>query len=106
MKKSDLRTGMIVTLCNGEYYYVMLNATHPHSGCDILVHRYGDSIGWMPLERYDDNLCYHDDPDGIFPPDTPENQAKWDIAKVEEAADILWLFSSRTDKHKTIWERT
>ena len=97
---------MIVTLRNGEYYYVMLNATHPVPGSDILVHRYGNSIGWMPLSNYDDDMHYHDDPDGVFPPGTQEEQANWDIVKVEKANDILWMFSSRTDKHDVIYERT
>lgn len=104
--KSDLRTGMYVTLRNGESYYVMLNTSLEHG--DIMIQKCGQQMEWMPLKNYDDQLCYHDDPDDvltdIFGPDTPENQAEWDIVKVQSAPNVLYICTGID--YNTIWERT
>ena len=110
MKKSDLRSGMFVTLRNGECYYVILNATHPVSGADILVRRDHGDLFWMPLSHYDNDLCYHDDPDDmlveILGPSSAEEQAEWDIVSVEAPKDITVMFSPKDSTYKTIYERS
>lgn len=104
--KSDLRTGMYVTLRNGESYYVMLN-TGLKQG-DILIHKCGQLMDWMPLKNYDDNLRYHDDPDDVLTdilgPATPEEQAEWDIIKVQAPPNVLHICTGID--YNTIWERT
>lgn len=110
MKKSDLHSGMFVTLRNGECYYVILNATHPVSGADILVRRERGELYWMPLRNYDNDLCYHDDPDDILVevlgPSSAEVQAEWDIVSVEAPKDITVMFSPNDSTYKTIYERS
>ena len=104
MKKSDLRTGMLVTLRNNIPYYVMLNTGMVADQDNVIVHKYGrDDVGWMPLCDYDDDLCFHDRPDGIFPPNTPEEDRLWDIIKVECVSCASALFTGT--HYKTIWER-
>lgn len=39
MKKSDLRTGMLVTIRNGDYYYVALNTGFGGEQENVLVYR-------------------------------------------------------------------
>lgn len=102
MIKSDLRSGMLVTLRNGETYYVMLNTGLPGRMNDVLVHRVGDDTGWMTLRNYAEDMTHHDDPDDIFPA-TPEEDRMWDIVQVDAcrfASDLC------TRKHyRTIWKR-
>lgn len=110
MKKSDLRSGMFVTLRNGECYYVILNASHPVSGADLLVRRTNGNLFWMPLRQYDDNLCYHDDPNDVITeilgPSSVDDQAEWDIVSIETPRDITVMFSSKENTYKTIYERS
>ena len=83
MTKSELRTGMIVTLRNGENYYVMLNTgLFFKREQDILIHKVGRDMGWMSLSNYREDLTHHSDPDDIFPL-TPEEDRMWDIVQVE-----------------------
>lgn len=102
MTKNDLRTGMCVTLRNGDVYYVMLNTGKEHN--DILIRKCGTQMGWMPLEQYDLDMRYHDDPDDIFPPGTAEEQAEWDIIKVQETKYEIYLLTGID--YETIWERS
>lgn len=107
MKVSDIRTGMRVTLRNGETYYAMLNTgvsgVGRFDGNNILVHKVGTETGWMPLDAYDDNLEYHDNADDDFDSDWGDPESNWDIVKVEAADMPTHLFCSRC--YKTIWER-
>ena len=108
MKVSDIRTGMRVTLRNGETYYAMLN-----TGCErvgrfdsgnILVHKIGKETGWMPLDYYNDSLEYHDQYDDDCPkPDSFSDEAEWDIVKVEAVNYAVELFCP--DSYHTIWKR-
>jgi len=103
MKKSDLRTGMLVTLRNKEEYYVMLNTGSMFQReKDVLVHKIGDSLGWMPLSEYDEDMYFHDDPESIFPTTEEEDRA-WDIMAIDNVHSIPDMFC--TGKYKTIWMR-
>lgn len=102
MTKNDLRTGMCVTLRNGDVYYVMLNTGMNHN--DIIVQKCGMQMSWMPLDQYDLELRYHDDPDDIFPPGTAEEQAKWDIVMVQKSKYELYLLTGID--YETIWKRS
>ena len=102
MNKSDLRSGMIVTLRNRNHYMVLLNTGMTGDMEDVLIHKIGDDIGWMPLSEYADDLTFHDPGDGIFPP-TPESDQDWDIVRVEAAREAAYL--SLHKHYKTIWTR-
>lgn len=103
MKKSDLRTGMIVTLRNGETYHVLLHTGFGGRQEDVLVHKVGTDTGWMPLCQYDDDMKFHDDyDDAIFPGD-PEDDPYWDIMQVQAVREAAYVLTSR--HFKTIWER-
>ena len=103
MKKSDLRTGMIVTLRNGESYHVLLHTGFGGTQEDVLVHKVGMDTGWMPLCQYDEDLKYHDtDADSIVPYD-PETDPDWDIMQVKAVREAAYVLTSR--HFKTVWER-
>ena len=57
MKKSELKTGMIVKLRNGDYYVVMLNTgfTFSSASKNVLV-GLTKSYSWLTLNDYDDYL--------------------------------------------------
>lgn len=102
MNKSDLRTGMFVTLRNNESYYVMLNTGVFGDQQGIMVHRIGQDTGWMSLNSYAEDMTHRSDPDDIFPL-TPEEDRMWDIVRVEGVRHACELYDSR--KYKTLWER-
>lgn len=102
MNKSDLRTGMLVTLRNNENYYVMLNTGTSGDMEGVLVHRIGQDTGWMSLREYTDDMTHHTDPDDIFP-STPEEDRMWDIVRVECVRHACELYDTR--RYKTLWER-
>ena len=88
IKKSDLRTGMKVTLRNGDNYIVLLNAKHKYSdNKNILVgyHNY-DCCDWLILDRYNEDLTYND---GKFD--------EFDIVKVEECEHLGHLFTDKLE---------
>lgn len=109
MKKSSLRTGMIVTLRNKEQYYVMLNTCIHGRENDILLKRYSKAeIGWMPLSEYTDTMEYRSDPDGVFADLMPfertqELDRMWDIVCVASAYNPTDLCIP--DRYTTLWER-
>ena len=102
MNKSDLRTGMFVTLRNNESYYVMLNTGLIGDQEGIMVHRIGQDTGWLSLRDYADDMTHHADPDDIFQ-FTAEEDRMWDIIRVEGVRHTCELYDSR--KYKTLWER-
>lgn len=91
MTKSNLQTGMIVTLRNGEKMSVYIDAITDtcRVGCDIIT----NGRQWSDLFYYNDNLTY-------------QGNKERDIVKIE-------LVSTRTDLNstggcsigETIWER-
>lgn len=102
MKKSNLRSGMLVTLRNGETYYVMLNTGLLGNQENVLVNKVGHNTGWMSLRDYAEDMTNHDDPDSIFP-STPEEDRLWDIMKVEATVGAGYLCMRHY--YKTIWTR-
>ena len=91
MKKSDLKTGMIVECNNGNRFIVMLDADDAeHNLINI------DNVGWMPLNYYDKDLKHCRDDE-------------WSIKKVYSVGiHIAQIFGNkdRAMKHaKVIWER-
>lgn len=102
MKKSDLRTGMLVTLRNKESYYVLLNTGLCAGQQDILAHNVGDETGWLSLCNYADDLTYHDDPDGIFP-STPEQDRWWDIMEIAIAPSAGTICNRKG--YRSAWTR-
>lgn len=102
MNKSDLRTGMFVTLRNNESYYVMLNTGLFGDQEGVMVHRIGQDTGWLSLRDYADDMTHHADPNDIFQ-FTAEEDRMWDIIRVEGVSFACELYDTR--RYKTIWER-
>lgn len=101
MMKSDLRSGMLVTLRNKNTYYVMLNTGLVGDQNDVLVNKVNGLIGWMPLRNYDEDMQYHDDPDLPFP-NTEDEDRSWDIVQVEAVYHASSLCERKY--YKTIWK--
>ena len=99
MNKSDLRTGMLVTLRNNNTYYVMLDTglTRYYLN-DVLVHRVGHETGWLSLMNYNDDLTYYDDPGD------PDEDRMWDIVQVDACSNAAYLFLPQGN-YRTIWKR-
>ena len=87
-KKSDLRTGMKVTLRNGNEYIVLLNCKHRRSNNkDILVgYKNCNNCDWIPLDNYNEDLTYSDKGCKFF-----------NIVKVEECEHLGFLFADRLE---------
>lgn len=59
MTKSELKTGMIVTLADGKEYMVFKNAIHGFSNAaDVIVATDG-STSWMDLNNYNEDMTQH-----------------------------------------------
>jgi len=101
MNKSDLRSGMLVTLRNENTYYVMLNTGLAGNQGDVLIHKISDLTGWMPLRNYDDDMRYHDNPDLPFP-NTEDKDRSWDIVQVDATTYASYLCERQY--YKTIWK--
>ena len=104
MKKSDLRTGMLVTIRNLNHYYVMLNTGMGGEMENVLVHKVGKDTGWMPLSSYDEDMLFHDKPDDILTSPSEEDERSWDIVRVDGCSEAAWLYCRGT--YKLIWERS
>lgn len=91
MKKSDLKTGMVVETRNNEHYLVMLN---PDCEDRDLIHFKG---GFMPLCDYDDDLTIRD------------GDTEWDIVKVYQLCESICLIINNAATamcgSKVLWER-
>lgn len=94
MKKSDLKTGMMVVLNNNEYYLVLLGTPHG----DILS-RMERGWGYMGLDSYNDNLecenTAHED---------PEIDLEYTVKAVYNAKDIQRLLIEGTNR-ELLWSR-
>ena len=106
MNKSDLRTGMMVTLRNGGRYYILLNTGMLGEMNDVLVRRSGDDLGWMPLRNYSEDLLFHDDDpdpvldDSLFPDETDR---EWDIMEVHAVNEPCYI--GIRSRYKLRWKR-
>ncbi len=90
MKKTDLKTGMIVELKNEQLYLVLLNGDKEERS---LISFDG---GWMDLNQYDENLN--------------ERDPAWSIEKVFSVGGSIAYILKRGRKvmenAKLLWERT
>lgn len=91
MKKSDLKTGMRVTLRSGRIFIVLLNFQHAYDkSTDVLVSP--DSSAWNLLDYYSDDLKHRD-------------YSLDDIVKVEIPEHVYAVFGIGEKKYTTIWKR-
>ena len=94
MKKSDLKTGMIVETNHGKKFLVMLN---PDCEERELIDFEG---GWLPLNQYNENL------ESIY---NLFGKNKWNIDKVYSADIYIHYLLENTDEMmknlKLLWER-
>ena len=91
MKKSDLKTGMIVECNNGDRFIVLLDADDAEHNLIAI-----DKVGWMPLNYYDKDLKHC-------------RNNEWSIKKVYSVGiHIAYILGDkeRAAKYaKVIWER-
>lgn len=91
MKKSDLKTGMVVETRNNEHFLVMLN---PDCEDRNLINFTG---GFMPLCEYDDDLTATD------------GDTEWDIVKVYQLGTSIYYIIDNAamamSGSKVLWER-
>lgn len=92
MKKSDLKTGMMVVLNSTERYLVLLNTPHG----DVLS-RIEQGWGYMLLKNYSEDLIFDDG-------DDTEISEEYSVAEVYSANDIQRLITKRT-KRQLLWSR-
>ena len=86
-KKSDLRTGMKVTLRNGNEYIVLLNAKHNFStDTNLLISlpTNEDECDWLLLDDYTEELL-----------DKDSRWSRFDIVKVEMCEHLGHLFTNK-----------
>jgi len=101
MKKSDLKTGMIVTIRDGSEYVVLLDAVSDYTkgACDVMLN--SDEHRWNRLENYEEDLTYKN---GLMDCNDGDD---FDIIKVELSphpytfADLNYERSER----KLLWKR-
>ena len=86
MKKSDLKTGMRVTLNNGGVYLVMLQCKDQFEIKDMLINIHFEKV--ISLSYYCENLTYTD--------------GYYDIVKIEECVSCRRIFSEK--QWSQIWE--
>ena len=93
MKKSDLKTGMIVTLRNGKQWMVYKNIQTQRNVDDVIVGIDG-SDNWNLLYHYNEDLTNKGYPD-------------LDIVKVEEVTHpyAFVRLDYDADKRKVLWKR-
>ena len=86
-KKSDLKTGMYITLRNGGKYIVMLNVEHSYpDDKDLLIGVNDNKLnGWIKLSTYTEDLL---DVDG---------DKRFDIMEVEKCNHLGWLFNNTAE---------
>lgn len=99
IKKSELKTGLIVTTRAGEEYMVFMNVKTGYTGdgkYDVIVN-IRDSDRWNNLDSYDEDLTYH----GI----TSGRYAEWDIVKVEMYDHPCALLNKEEFPRTLLWER-
>ena len=97
-KKSDLKTGMKVTLRNGKEYIVLLNAIHIFSDdTDLLIglHTNEGECSWLLLDDYTEDLLDKDSWSNCF-----------DIVKVEMCEHLGFLFSTELNFKEVTKEMT
>lgn len=105
MKKSDLKTGMIVECRNGELYMVLIGTGCKYEDNNILWRAHGF---WMPLSNYsEDMLNIPDDDKTDFLKISKEKQAEiareFDIIKVYQASCSAYIGS--LDRCKLVYDR-
>ncbi len=107
MKKSDLKTGMIVTTRMGERYVVLRDTLLEGVEKDILI-----SLGiripgsWMPLSSYNEDMeCFYDEDDNLFEYENEYPFKDFDIVIVEQPLNAAAITANISSFRKTIWTR-
>lgn len=94
MKKSDLKTGMIVTLRNWNEYVVFIDAqnTNMYDSGSVIVN--ASKFLWQRLKDFNEDM-------------TNIREKKWDIMKVELASHpyCYMNLNNGRENRKLLWER-
>ena len=93
MKKSNLRTGHVVTLRNGDSYMVFRNCMY-HNAKDIIVNK---NNSWFYLNDFNEDLTFNDEEAWCIKPHI------WDIVKVETTSHPYALVKE-FGTNKTVWK--
>ena len=104
MNKSELKTGMMVTTRREGTYFVMRDTCASKADQkDVLVHQYPrcESLGWMPLSEYDDDLNHIGGEDFFGEMIGPDPD--FDIVKVSYVSRVADMFKER--RYDVIWTR-
>ena len=92
MKKSDLKTGMKVTLRNGYECIVLRNFAYEFpSDIDVLI-SINTNHYWFSFDSYNDDLSYDGYNDDLSQQDPQGNE--YDIVKVESPDHALLVFDT------------
>jgi hypothetical protein len=94
MKKSDLKTGMLVQYNNGDYSIVLKDVETQHYGHQELFFADVEKIGFMTGDSYNDNLVC----EGRF-------GSNYTIKKVYSAPRDSMKLNTSTEERKLLWER-
>jgi hypothetical protein len=95
MTKSDLRTGMIVVLANGNEYMVYNGVQTSNNAGSVLV-RINGSHSWFDLTSYNEDMTMGN-----------REYAEWDIVKVIQVAHPFALVDTTygITSRKVLWTR-
>jgi hypothetical protein len=94
MTKSELKTGMVVTLRNGEEYLVLKDIQTNCACGDVIISL--DAESWDDLASYKEDLTYEDD-----------FESHWDIMKVsllghpKTIKDLKYM----SENNHVLWQR-
>ena len=93
--KSELKTGMMVELCNGMRYTVMLDTCM--DGRNLLTGG-KNGYGWLSLDKYNDSLVFSDK--GITEKD---DTMFWSVKRVYAPNNVGAV--GKFKDHHILWER-
>lgn len=103
MKKSDIKNGMHVITNDGTEYIIIsgIEANKQTITADTVMVQINGYGGWMPFDRYDDDLRYYDK--------HGDNDAAFDISEVYTPNFYAYVLKSVHDVIKDrfikLWER-
>ena len=94
MTKSELKTGMIVTLANGSKCMVFRDAAHNFGGATDVIVKIDGSRTWMDLYNYNEDM-------------TIDKYTDLNIVKVEKVCHPYAFITPSYEEHKReiLWTR-
>lgn len=109
MKKSDLKTGMVVEIREGMLYLVLLDTKFKGEEKNVIWREGGF---WMLLDRYDENMkclpehddiLYKGDPDDPFTEEEIQSAKHFDVVAVYSPEYPAAILSRRLYGNNILW---